>query len=78
MTLEIGFQIMNIGDSDDIIKIQFYWEAGLNNQTDYWMDVAARNGYKWAFYLGSVKESAQEMYKTICDKLFSEIQQIAK
>ena len=78
MTFRIGYQILNIEDSGDIIRTVFYWEAGLNNQTEYWIDIFARNGYKWGFFLGNVKERAMEMYEAICDKLFSDIEQIAK
>ena len=78
MTFKIGFQILNIGDSADVVKMIFYWESGLNEQTNYWMDIAETSGYKWSFFLGNVKETAKEIYDTLIDKLFDNVEVIAK
>ena len=78
MTFKIGYQILNIDDPKDIIKINFYWEAGLNNQNDYWIDIQFTNGYKWAFFLGSVKETAENLHDRIIEEIFPTIQILAK
>ena len=77
VTIKIGFQILNV-DPEDIIKIQFYWEAGLNSNTDYWIDFHLRTGYKWSFFIGNIKEIAQQLYQQTIDKIFNDITIIAQ